>query len=102
MSEQLTSREENYSQWYQDLVMKADLAEHSAVSAIGRELLYNVIGISGRVVVIGMASGTCIGRIVVVSVMTCRAVIGNSSMCSGEWVEVIVQGESGRCPTRSS
>jgi prolyl-tRNA synthetase len=31
MSEQLTSREENYSQWYQDLVMKADLAEHSAV-----------------------------------------------------------------------
>ena len=31
MSEQLASREENYSQWYQDLVMKADLAEHSAV-----------------------------------------------------------------------
>ena len=31
MSEQLTSRKENYSQWYQDLVMKADLAEHSAV-----------------------------------------------------------------------
>ena len=31
MSEQLTSREENYSQWYQDLVMKADLAENSAV-----------------------------------------------------------------------
>ena len=31
MSEQLTSMEENYSQWYQDLVMKADLAEHSAV-----------------------------------------------------------------------
>jgi len=31
MSEQLTSRKENYSQWYQDLVIKADLAEHSAV-----------------------------------------------------------------------
>jgi prolyl-tRNA synthetase len=31
MSEQLTSREENYSQWYQDLVIKADLAENSAV-----------------------------------------------------------------------
>lgn len=27
----LTSREENYSQWYQDLVIKADLAENSAV-----------------------------------------------------------------------
>jgi prolyl-tRNA synthetase len=31
MSEQLTSRNENYSQWYQDLVIKADLAENSAV-----------------------------------------------------------------------
>jgi prolyl-tRNA synthetase len=31
MSEQLTSRSENYSQWYQDLVIKADLAENSAV-----------------------------------------------------------------------
>lgn len=31
MSEQLTSRAENYSQWYQDLVIKADLAENSAV-----------------------------------------------------------------------
>ncbi|GHT03372.1 proline--tRNA ligase [Bacteroidia bacterium] len=28
---ELTSREENYSQWYNDLVIKADLAENSAV-----------------------------------------------------------------------
>ena len=28
---ELTSRSENYSQWYQDLVIKADLAENSAV-----------------------------------------------------------------------
>ncbi|MDR0536705.1 MAG: proline--tRNA ligase [Tannerellaceae bacterium] len=28
---ELTSRKENYSQWYQDLVIKADLAENSAV-----------------------------------------------------------------------
>ena len=28
---ELTSREENYSQWYNDLVVKADLAEQSAV-----------------------------------------------------------------------
>jgi prolyl-tRNA synthetase len=28
---ELTSRDENYSQWYQDLVIKADLAENSAV-----------------------------------------------------------------------
>uniref|UniRef100_UPI003217574C proline--tRNA ligase n=1 Tax=uncultured Draconibacterium sp. TaxID=1573823 RepID=UPI003217574C len=31
MAKELTSRSENYSQWYQDLVMKADLAENSAV-----------------------------------------------------------------------
>ncbi len=31
MSDQITSRSENYSQWYQDLVVKADLAENSAV-----------------------------------------------------------------------
>ena len=28
---ELTSREENYAQWYQDLVIKADMAENSAV-----------------------------------------------------------------------
>ena len=28
---ELTSREENYSQWYNDLVVKAGLAENSAV-----------------------------------------------------------------------
>ena len=31
MAEQITKREENYSQWYNDLVVKADLAEQSAV-----------------------------------------------------------------------
>ena len=31
MPKELTSRSENYSQWYLDLVMKADLAENSAV-----------------------------------------------------------------------
>ena len=31
MAKALTSREENYSQWYNDIVMKADLAEYSAV-----------------------------------------------------------------------
>jgi len=29
---ELTSREDNYSQWYQDLVIKADMAENSAVA----------------------------------------------------------------------
>jgi prolyl-tRNA synthetase len=31
MAKELTSRSENYAQWYQDLVIKADLAENSAV-----------------------------------------------------------------------
>jgi len=31
MAKQLTSRKENYSQWYNDIVIKADLAENSAV-----------------------------------------------------------------------
>jgi len=31
MAKELTPREENYSQWYNDLVIKADLAENSAV-----------------------------------------------------------------------
>ncbi|KIO78180.1 proline--tRNA ligase [Pedobacter lusitanus] len=31
MSKGITSKNEDYSQWYNDIVMKADLAEHSAV-----------------------------------------------------------------------
>ena len=31
MAKELTPRGENYSQWYNDLVVKADLAETSAV-----------------------------------------------------------------------
>lgn len=31
MAKEITSREENYSQWYTDIVLKAGLAEHSAV-----------------------------------------------------------------------
>jgi prolyl-tRNA synthetase len=31
MSKELTTREKNYSEWYNELVVKADLAEHSAV-----------------------------------------------------------------------
>ena len=31
MAKELTSRSENYAQWYNDLVLKADMAENSAV-----------------------------------------------------------------------
>ncbi len=35
----LTKRSENYSQWYNDLVIKADLAEQSAVRLHGNQTL---------------------------------------------------------------
>ena len=31
MADQLTTRTEDYAKWYNDLVLKADLAEHSDV-----------------------------------------------------------------------
>ena len=31
MSKEITSREQDYSQWYNDLVIKGDLADYSAV-----------------------------------------------------------------------
>jgi prolyl-tRNA synthetase len=31
MANKLTSKSENYSQWYNDLVIQADMAENSAV-----------------------------------------------------------------------
>ena len=31
MAKEITPRSENYSQWYNDIVVKADLAEQSAV-----------------------------------------------------------------------
>ncbi|NCP45055.1 MAG: proline--tRNA ligase, partial [Flavobacteriales bacterium] len=31
MAKDFTSRKEDYSQWYNELVVKADLADHSAV-----------------------------------------------------------------------
>ena len=31
MAKEITNREENYSQWYNDIVKKAELAENSAV-----------------------------------------------------------------------
>ena len=34
MSKEITSREQDYSQWYIDLVLKAGLADYSAVKAM--------------------------------------------------------------------
>ena len=61
-----------------------------AVGAIGCELLGYVVGVSGGIEIIGMASGTCIGRTVVVSVMACRAIACNSRVCTSQEIVVVV------------
>lgn len=35
MAKDFTTRNEDYSQWYNEIVVKADLAEHSAVELYG-------------------------------------------------------------------
>ena len=42
----LTKRADNYSQWYNDLVVKADLAEQSAVRGLHGHQKGDVAGIS--------------------------------------------------------
>ena len=64
-----------------------------------RELLSDVIGIGGGIVIIGMATGTGIGRIVVIAVVAGCAVIGNGCMRPDQLIEVIVNGESGWRPS---
>ena len=61
-----------------------------AIGTVGRELLGYVVGISCRDIVIGMAAGACIGCIVVISMVACRAVVGHGSVSSCQWVEVIM------------
>ena len=65
-----------------------------------RELLCLVIRIGGIVVIIRMTTGTGIGCIVVVAVMTCCTVVGNSRVRSGQLIEVVVYRECGRRPAR--
>jgi hypothetical protein len=71
-----------------------------AVSASCRELLSDVVRIRGGVVIVGMATGTGVWCIVVISIVTSRAVVGDGCVCSDELIEVIVNGECGWCPSR--
>ena len=70
-----------------------------AVSASCRELLSDVIGVSRCVIVIGMTTGTGIGRIVVIAVVAGCAVVGNGCVSPDQLIEVIVNGESGWRPS---
>ena len=71
-----------------------------AVSTSCRELLSDVVRIRGGVVIVGMTTGTGVWCIVVITIMTSRAVVGDGCVCSDELIEVIVNGESGWCPSR--
>ena len=52
MSKEITSRSEDYSKWYNDIVKKANLASHSAVSP-GKSLVVVGIKVSVPIGVIG-------------------------------------------------
>ena len=71
-----------------------------AVSASCRELLSDVVWIGGGVVVVGMTTGTGIGRIVVIAVVAGCAVVGDGCVCPDELIEVIVNRESSWRPSR--
>ena len=71
-----------------------------AFCTVRGELLSDVVRIRGGVVIIGMATGTGIWCIVVITIVTSRAVVGDGCVCSDELIEVIVNGESGWRPSR--
>ena len=71
-----------------------------AFCTVRGELLCYVVGICGGVVIVGMATGTGVGCIVVITIVTSRAVVGDGCVCSDELIEVIVNGESGWRPSR--
>ena len=68
-------------------------------STIRRELLLYVIRTARLIEIVGMATGTGIGSIVEISTsMALVTVIGNSSMCSDQRIEIIVYGKGCRTP----
>jgi len=70
-----------------------------ATLTIGGELSSLVVGIGSVVVIRQMASHASVGRVVVIPVVTGRAVVGNGSVRAVEGVEIIVVGKSRRRPT---
>lgn len=69
---------------------------------VQRKLLRLVIGICSTVVIICMTSGTRIGCIVVITVMTHCTVVGNRRVRTDQLIEIIVYREGSRRPARIS
>ena len=58
-----------------------------------------MVWVGGLVVVGGMATGAGIRGIGVASLMACGTVVGDSSMCPFDFIELIVYWEGGWIPT---
>ena len=70
-----------------------------ALLAILRKVKRSVIGVGGLVVIGGMASGAGIGSVGIVALVTCVAIVFDGCVCAIQYIEVIVYGKSGGCPT---
>ena len=64
-----------------------------AFCTVRGELLSYVVWIRGGVIVIGMATGTGIGRIVIIAVVAGCTVVGNGCVSPDQLIEVIVTGK---------
>ena len=70
-----------------------------ATLTIGGELRCLVVGVGSVVEIRQMASHTSVGRVVVIAVVTGGAIVGDGSVRSIQFVEIIVVGKSRRRPT---
>lgn len=69
-----------------------------AGGAVRGELLCDVVGVSGLVIVRRVAARTGVRRIIVVAVVAGRTVVGDSRMCAVQRVIIIVDGKNSRRP----
>ncbi len=67
---------------------------------IGWEADLFMVGIIGPVIIVAMAPETGIRRVVVIPVMTGCTVIRDPRMRTGQWPEIIMDGEGRRYPVR--
>lgn len=71
-----------------------------AISTGCRKLLCQVIRIGCGIEIVSMAARASVGRVVVIAVVTGSTVVGNSCMRASQLIEVVVNGEGSRRPSR--
>ena len=57
-----------------------------AHGAIRRDGKRYVVGIGARIVIRRVTTGTSVGRVVIIALVACVAIIGNGNMCTGEGI----------------